>query len=56
MWDYSGQTGQNGAVTIDNMKSYNGKSVLILPPDLTIFSDASKKGWGAHCQGITTGG
>ena len=25
-------------------------------PDLTIFSDASKKGWSASCQGITTGG
>ena len=24
-------------------------------PDLTIFSDASKKGWVALCQGITTG-
>ena len=32
---------------------YNGKSLLIVPPDPTIFSDASKKGWSASCQGIT---
>ena len=38
------------------MKIYNGKSLLIVPPDLIIFSDASKKGWCASCQGITTGG
>ena len=37
------------------MKVYNGKSLLIEPPDLTIFSDASKKGWGASYQGIITG-
>ena len=35
---------------------YNGKSLLIVPPDPTIFSDASKKGWSASCQGITAGG
>ena len=29
---------------ITNMKIYNGKSLLIVPPDLIIFSDASKKG------------
>ena len=38
------------------MKIYNGKSLLIVPPDLIIFSDASDKGWGVSCQGITTGG
>ena len=38
------------------MKIYNEKSPLIVPPDLTIFSDASDKGWGVSCQGITTGG
>ena len=26
------------------------------PSDLTIFSNAWKKGWGASCQGITTRG
>ena len=41
---------------IAGMKIYNGKSLLIVPPDLIIFSDASDKGWGVSCQGITTGG
>ena len=35
---------------------YNRKSLLIVPPDPTIFSDASKKGWSASCHEITTGG
>ena len=30
-----------------NMQIDNGKPLLMVPPDLTIFSDASKKGWGA---------
>ena len=38
------------------MKIYNGKSLSIVPLDLTIFSDASETGWGALCQGITTSG
>ena len=29
--------------------------MLIVPPELTIFSDAPKKSWGASRQGITTG-
>ena len=40
---------------ITNMKIYTGKSLLIVPPDLPIFSDALKKAWGASCQEITTG-
>ena len=35
---------------------HNRKSLLIVPPDPTIFSDASKKGWSASCHEITTGG
>ena len=35
------------------MKIYYGKSLLIVTPDLTVFS--LKKGWDASCQGITTG-
>ena len=36
---------------------WNGRSVLIRSePDLTIDSDASRSGWGAHCQGTGTGG
>ncbi|MEO0684124.1 MAG: hypothetical protein AAFY76_03515 [Cyanobacteria bacterium J06649_11] len=34
----------------------NGKSLLSIPPNLTISSDASKTGWGAACQGMSTGG
>ena len=34
---------------------YNGRPLSIVPPDKTIFSDASKQGWGATCQGISTG-
>ena len=30
--------------------------MLRVPPDLTIFSDASKKGWGASRQGNPMGG
>ena len=37
------------------MQIYNRKPLLIVSPGLIIFSDASKKGWGASCQGITTG-
>ena len=40
---------------IANMTIYNGKSLLIVSPDLAIFIDASKKGWGASCQMTTTG-
>ena len=32
------------------------KTPIIVPPDLTVFSDTSKKGWGTLCQGIATGG
>ena len=40
---------------IANMKICKGKSFLIVPQDLTIFLDASKKGWDASWQVITTG-
>ena len=40
---------------ITKMQIYNGKPLLIVSPGLIISSDASKKGWGASCQGITTG-
>ena len=41
---------------IRKLKIDNGKSLLIVPLDLTIFPDASKKVWSASCQGVTTGG
>ena len=40
---------------ITKKKIYNGKSLLIIPPDLTICSDALKTYCGASCQGIITG-
>ena len=47
--DHSGPAGEREAAMVDNQH-------VIVPPDLTIFSDASKKDWGATCQEITTGG
>jgi len=35
---------------------YNGRPLQITHWDLTIETDASKSGWGAFCQGVTTGG
>ena len=40
----------------DNLVAWNGKALLHQPTDLTIETDASLKGWGAHCQGISTVG
>ena len=36
---------------IINMKIYNGKSLSIVPLDLTIFSDTSRKGWVFRVKG-----
>ena len=38
------------------MVRWNGRSVLIKDHNLTIDSDASNLGWGASCQGVSTGG
>ena len=35
---------------------HNGRTLQITQWDLTIESDASMRGWGASCQGTTTGG
>ena len=45
----------------ENMLLHNsvGKPIKILPPEMTITSDAAGGplgGWGAHCQGLSTGG
>ena len=40
---------------IQNLSLYNGKSLVTPPPQLIISSDASKHGWGASCQGKSTG-
>ena len=41
---------------IENLKLYNGKSLILRPTDLCISTDASTKGWGATYQGISNGG
>ena len=41
---------------MNNLHLCNGKSLLKISPDLTIALDASMKGWGASCQGRSTGG
>ena len=41
-----------------NLRHWNGKSFVNPNPelDVVIMTDASKMGWGAHCQGVTTQG
>ena len=41
---------------INNLTLYNGKPLTVSPPDIILQTDASKKGWGASCQGNSTGG
>ena len=38
------------------MIRWNGKTVLVVEPDMVIESDASNLGWGAFHQGVSTGG
>ena len=40
----------------DQLARWNGKSLVLKNPDLSIESDASLLGWGASCQGVRTGG
>ena len=40
----------------DHLIAWNGRAILRQPIQLTIETDASTKGWDAHCQGISTGG
>ncbi|XP_028417826.1 uncharacterized protein LOC114542492 [Dendronephthya gigantea] len=40
----------------NNLVAWNGKALLQQSTDLTIETDASLQGWGAHCQGVSTGG
>lgn len=39
-----------------NLEAWNGRAIFGPRPDVTIESDASLLGWGAHCNGISTGG
>ena len=40
----------------NNLEIYNGKLIVSPTPKSVIQSDASKKGWGAYCQKVSTGG
>ena len=40
----------------DNLDAWNGKSLISGSPDLIIETDASRRGWGAFCMGVATGG
>ncbi|CAB4020243.1 Transposon Ty3-G Gag-Pol poly, partial [Paramuricea clavata] len=40
----------------DHLLAWNGRALFQKPIDLIIETDASRKGWGAYCQGISTGG
>ncbi|XP_040296051.1 uncharacterized protein LOC121007863 [Bufo bufo] len=41
---------------ICNLQAWNGKAICGPRPDFTVDSDAILLGWGAHCEGISTGG
>ena len=43
---------------INSLKDHNGRAIYPPEPSLVLESDASKKGWGAHCResGVATGG
>ena len=40
----------------DNLVAWNGKALFQQSTDLFIETDASRQGWGAYCQGMSTGG
>lgn len=40
----------------DNLIAWNGKALFQQSTDLVIETDASRQGWGAYCQGVSTGG
>ena len=40
----------------DHLQAWNGKALFHQPVDLIIETDASRRGWGAYCEGVSTGG
>ena len=40
----------------ENLEAWNGKALVSSAPDLIIETDASQRGWGAFCNGVSTGG
>jgi len=41
---------------VENLTLQNGRSMIPAHNQIVLQTDASKKGWGAFCQGIRTGG
>ena len=41
---------------IRNLSLFNGRTLLLPPADMYMTTDASQTGWGASCQGQSTGG
>jgi hypothetical protein len=41
---------------VKEVENWNGRSLIRSSPDMVITTDASKKGWGAVCAGVTTQG
>ena len=41
---------------IENIMLSNGRKIQQQEHQMIIQTDASQKGWGAHCNGISTGG
>ena len=39
-----------------HLNAWNGRALLHPPPDIVIETDASRRGWGAVCQGVRTEG
>ena len=39
----------------DHLRGWNGKALFQTSVDLVIETDASRKGWGASCEGVNTG-
>jgi hypothetical protein len=40
----------------DHLHAWNGRALFQDPVELIIETDASRKGWGAYCDGVRTGG
>ena len=40
----------------DHLHAWNGQALFQEPVELIIKTDASRKGWGAYCKGVRTGG
>ena len=40
----------------ENLMAWNGRALAQPDPSIIIESDASRDGWGAHCNGLSTGG